>query len=129
MVRRARMRKAYFKMVEEDGGDPGPKPWLKPDENAENFSTDSEDERENPGPKEKRERPAPGPHLTKKQLAKQKRQEAYHKQKELEEARAKAEKKRQHKKGTIQKRTSKGQPKLGSRMGLLLEKLKQEQSD
>lgn len=123
------MRKAYFKMVEKEGGDPGPKPWSESGRDAEDTGSDSEDEREYPRPKDDRGDRTPRPHLTKKQLAKQKRQEAYHKLKELEEARLKAEQKRQRKKGTIQKRTSRGQPKLGSRMGLLLEKLKREQSD
>lgn len=128
------MRKAYFKLVQDEKPVSDAKEGSEEQIDFSDGSIDSEDEEELPHSDIKpvkqsqiKEQTRPA-RLTKKQLSKKKRQEAYHQLKEREEARAKAEKRRIHKKGTIQKRTARGQPKLGSRVGMLLEKLKQDES-
>lgn len=65
--------------------------------------------------------------LTKKQLASRKRAEKYHKQKEAEENLKRKQERRVQHKNVMGSKTRSGQPKLGSQISVLLDKIKEKQ--
>lgn len=128
--RRARIRRAYFKMI---GENPTEHSRLRAaaEERARSASDmtlaqdssiaeDGETDSEEVATKEVEE-PSK---LTKKQLASRRRAEAYHKAKELEQSREEAQQRRKRQKEVATKRTSKGQPRLGAQVGVLLDRIR-----
>jgi len=130
--KRARMRRAYFKMIGED-----PKKAML-EKKAQSIdkeidlsdASDSENEENVPAsqPKTAEGKPKTAEAKPKKprgkQIASQKRSEKYHQQKEAEERLRKNKARREQNKTVMQKRTAKGQPRLGAQMGVLLDKIK-----
>lgn len=91
------------------------------------LSADSDSENE--GPKEASEEPKKEEpkKLTKKQLASRRRAEKYHKQKEAEENLKRKQERRVQHKNVMGSKTRSGQPKLGSQISVLLDKIKEKQ--
>lgn len=125
--RRARLRRNYFKMIGEDPRKKAAEAKARKIEDGKSIdlsdASDSEEEAAAPGEPEPEE-PKPVK-LTGKQLASRRRAEKYHQQREKEEELKRKQVRRIQHKNVMKSKTSRGQPKLGSQIGVLLDKIKE----